>query len=159
MIIIALTITAWLIFRPLARKPRKRTAPAALTAPPVMTAAELARIEKERAKAERDAEKARVKAETERAAREQAKKDYSFYSGRLETLYQMETDTARAYFKAAETVETDAETNRYSYVIPEKIVRKHIAERDKLQATMLKVQNQIHSAENKLTKAKNVLNY
>lgn len=155
MIIIAITLTAWLIFRPLIRKPQKQTAQ---PAPVSVSPAELARIEKEKAKAERDAEKARIKAEKEQAAREQAKKDFTFYSGRLETLYQMETDTARAYFKAVETVETDAEQNRYTYIIPEKIAQKHIAERDKLQAALLKVQNQIHAAENKLTKAKNILN-
>jgi len=72
-------------------------------------------------------------------------------------LYQMETDKARAYQKAVEAVNHDAEQNKYSYVIGEKVVNKHIAERDKLQKELLKLQSQIHGAESKFAKAKSVL--
>lgn len=103
--------------------------------------------------AARDAEKARKKAE-ETA---QAKQDFSFYSSRLETLLAIETDTARSYYKAVETVEHDARQNKYSYVIGEKTVQKHIAERDKLQSRLLKIQTQIHGVEKQLAKAKGIL--
>lgn len=103
--------------------------------------------------AARDAEKARKKAK-ETA---QAKQDFAFYSSRLETLMSMETDTARSYYSAVETVENDAKQNKYSYVIGENVVQKHIAERDRLQSRLLKIQTQIHGVEKQLAKAKYIL--
>lgn len=103
--------------------------------------------------AARDAEKARKKEE----ATAQARQDYSFYSARLETLLAMETDTARSYYRAVETVEHDAQQNKYSYVIGEKTVQKHIAERDRLQIKLLKIQTQIHGVEKQIAKAKGIL--
>lgn len=129
-----------------------------VTAPPILSPAEIAQRNKEREKAAREAEKERIRAEKERQKREQAERDYSFYSGRLEELYQIETNTARAYYKAVETVNHDNEQNKYSYVIGEKTVAKHIQERDRLQSKLLKIQNQIHGAEAKFTKAKITLN-
>lgn len=129
-----------------------------VTALPIMSPAEIAWRDKEREKEVREAEKERIKAEKERQKREQAEKDYSFYTSRLEMLYKQETDTARAYYKAVETVNCDSEQNKYSYIVGEKSVAKHIQERDRLQSKLLKVQSQIHGAETKLSKAKQILN-
>lgn len=131
--------------------PRRRTAKARYipSATPVMSPAEIIRIERGREKAEREAEKER-KAQ---ATREQALRDIPFFSARIEALMEMETDAARRYYDASEAVKTDAEHNKYSYVIPEKIVQKHITERDRAQRELLKLQGQIRGAQEKLIKA------
>lgn len=160
MIILAIIFTAWAILHKY--MPRKTRTPVYEVYAP--SAADIARREKERERDSKEAERARVKAERE-AAKErkaeqetaQAKQDFAFYSSRLETLMAMETDTARSYYQAVETVEHDAQQNRYSYVIGEKTVQKHIAERDRLQSRLLKIQTQIHGVEKQLAKAKGIL--
>lgn len=130
MIIIAITITAWLIFRPLARKPRKRTATAALTAPPVISPAEITRREKEREKAEREAEKARIKAEKEEQQKKKRQKerelaieeyDYVFsmckmYRERAERLEKaMEKETAQKELARIEKELTAVSEKMFKY--------------------------------------------
>lgn len=159
MIIIVFIAAAIIVFA--AKKPKEQPRPVVYD---TVSPADLARIEKEREKAikaaekaERDAEKEKARADREKAAKEQARKDIEFYADRLETLYLLETSTSRAYDKAVETVQLDAEQNKYSLCVGIKVVQAHIAERDKLQRQLLKVQAQIHGAEAKVNKAKNIL--
>lgn len=156
MIIIFFSLTAWALWYKYGRRHKKRHTTTAYAAP-VLSPAEVDRRRKAQETAQRSAERERIKAEKERAAREQAKQDYSFYSARLKTLLAMETDAAKSYYNAVETVEHDAQQNEYSYVIGEKTVQKHIAERDRLQSRLLKIQTQIHGTEKQLAKAKSIL--
>jgi len=155
MIILALTLTAWAVLHRYARRHQKRQV-AYVSAPPVISPAQIERERKERERAEKAAERERIKAEKERAAKEQAEIDIPYYEIQLSRYYEM-IGEARASLKAnRRRVEVDREMNQYSAVVPEKIVAKHITERDKSMKLVIKLENQIHAAEKKLSEAQRI---
>ena len=88
---------------------------------------------------------------------EQAESDVGHYTEQLNTLYKMQRDAIRTRDKAQEEVDTDNELNRYGAVVSFKTMRRHIAERDREEKKLLTINNQIHSAEKQLAKAKRTL--
>lgn len=159
MYILILTLLAWLIFGHHTRRPkaRKVTASAATPVSVFPSPADLERHEKERAKAEREAEKTRIKAEKDRAEREQAESDIPYYEEQLARFYEMIGESRAKMKFYRERVKIDEEMNRYSAVIPEKVVQKHITERDRAIRATIKLESQIHAAEKNLNKAKQIL--
>lgn len=156
---IALVIWAF-TYKPRKRRLRPVRSRHALpvTAPPILSPAEIARRDKEREKAAREAEKERIKAEKERQKREQAEIDIPYYEEQLKRYYEM-IEEANARLKLnRQRVKIDREMNQYSAVVPEKIVSKHIQERDRAMKLVIKLENQIHGAEKNLNKAKQILN-
>lgn len=88
---------------------------------------------------------------------EQAESDIGHYTEQLNTLYKMQRDAIRTRDKAQEEVDTDNALNQYGAVVSFKTMRRHIAERDREEKKLLTINNQIHSAEKQLAKAKKIL--
>lgn len=188
MIILALTLTAWAILRKYAQKPARRAVAPVYAAPPVLSPAEINRREKERERAQREAErtyrplyngfetdadreshrkwvaeqrrkeeekerKAEAKRQKEEAARAQAEEDIPYLLNQLDRLKEMIEDAKADLRIARQRVQYDAEMNAHGAVIAEKIVNKHIAERDKAMRKVMSLETQIHSKEKQLTKA------
>lgn len=124
------------------------------SSPPPLTAAQqkqLARLEKEKQR-----ENARrEKLETQKA---QAENDIPFFDIQLQRLYITVEDTRQQYKTACEKVEIDSRFNAiHSSAVKEKIVNKHIAERDKALKKLITLENQIHALEKKKTQAETIL--
>lgn len=152
MIALLITFAALALLRAAARAQRKV---------PVYAVQDLDRQRKESEKADREAVKARAKAEREAAQRRkaveeraQALEDIPYWENRLEQLYEQIEDASSLLQTARRTCRHDAEMNQHGAVIAEKIVAKHIAERDKLMRKVMMLESQIHAAEMKLNKAR-----
>lgn len=164
MILLAITLTAVFVLRKYARKPKKyRPIYTTHTVAPTVSPAELQKREKERERAAREAERARVKAEREaekeRKAEEeraQAREDIPYWENRLEQLYEQIEDANNLLYTARRTCKHDSAMNTHGAVIAEKIVAKHISERDKLMRKVMQIESQIHAAETKLKRAQYV---
>lgn len=163
MIVLALTLTAWALLHKYTRKPQKRRKMPVYAAPMMPSAADLERQRKAQERAQRDAERAEKQAEKERAAEEkrmiqkaQAVEDVAFLENRLECLYEQIEDANAQLYAARRNCRYDADMNSHGAVVADKIVNKHIAERDKLMRKVMTLENQIHSAEQKLNKARRI---
>ncbi len=155
MIILAIALTAWAILRKYARKPVKHTA-AQFTTVPAISPAELQRREKERERAQKEAEREEAKRQKEAEARAQAEEDIPYLETQLSRYYEMIEDAKADLRLARQRVKHDAEMNEHGAIIAEKVVNKHITERDKLMKKVITLENQIHAAEKKLSKAQQI---
>ena len=154
MIVLAITLAAWAILRKYARKPRTSS----YNTPSVVSPADIARREKEREKAAKQAERNAAKERKAEEAREQAKEDIPYFENQLSRWYEMIEDANVDLQLARQSVKHDAEMNAHGAVVAEKVVKKHIAERDKLAKKVVTLENQIHAAEKKLNNAKRIAN-
>lgn len=123
--------------------------------PPTLTPAQekkLARLEKEKQREE-------IRREKLETQKQQAKNDIPFYDIQLERLYITVEDTRNQYKKALENVKLDNELNRLTdgKAVKEKVVEKHINERDKALKKLVILENQIHALEKKKAAAENIL--
>lgn len=118
--------------------------------------------EREREKAEREAEKAERERKRQEAAEEkrrqewtQAAEDYAFYKSRLSALYTQLKSAQSDLYSAERECEHDRELNSYGNgsTVTEKIVNRHISERDKALRRVMSLETQIHTAEKGLRKA------
>lgn len=103
-------------------------------------------------------EKLQALAEKQAAEKEQAASDVGHYSENLDGLYRMQADTMRLLDAAQKEVDTDNQLNKFGAVVPVKILEKHIRQRDRYQARLFTINNQIHSANKHLRKAERILN-
>ena len=135
-----------------ARAAAERAAQAKAAEKAAHAAAKAAAIER------KAAERRAALAEKQAAERIQAKEDIPYYQNQLARFYEM-IAAAKAELKAArDRCRLDSEMNRYAAAIPEKLVSKHIAERDKLLNKVIRLENQIHAMEKRLLKAETILN-
>ena len=145
----ALTLAAFALlgFAAKAKKPVYKT----------VSPADLERQRKEREKAAREAARAEREAEKQRKAeaeRQQAAADRDFYIEQLDKLNAMLWKLDNDLNKANEVCQHDAEMNKHGAVVAEKIVNKHLADRDKLARKVMQLENAIHAKETKLNKAR-----
>ena len=104
------------------------------------------------------AERAAVQAAKTAAERIQAREDIPYYRNQLARFYDMIGTAKAELHKARERCNLDFEMNSYAAVIPEKIIAKHTAERDKAYTKVIRLENQIHAMEKRLAKAETLLN-
>lgn len=128
-------------------KPTRRVQAQPIQRPP-------ARLEKERARAERA-----ERMEAKRAAQiEQAELDAPFYESQLDDYTRLHRDAHRLYEAAQLEVDKDDELNKYGAVVSIKTYAKHVAMRDRYKKAVLMYERQIHAAQKNLDKAKRTLN-
>ena len=127
--------------------------------PAAMTAKQLQALEKEKAKQEKEIARIQAKQEKQQQQKQQARQDIPFYDIQLERLYISAADTRNQYKKALESVKLDTELNRLTdgKAVKEKVVDKHIADRDKALKKLVILENQIHALEKKKAAAENLL--
>ena len=75
-----------------------------------------------------------------------------FCDKQLEILRRMEKDAETAYNLASDAVKDDTEKNQYCMVVSQKLVLKHIRERDKAANNLLTARNKINNLELKKVK-------
>lgn len=128
--------------------------------PPPLSCKQLQALEKQKAKQEKENERAKAKQEKQQQQKQQAQQDIPFYDIQLERLYTTVEDTRQQYKKALENVKIDTELNRITdgKAVKEKVIEKHITERDKALKKLVILENQIHALEKKKAQAETILN-
>ena len=130
-------------------------------------AAQAAKQAAERAEATRQKELARIAKETEaalqraekaRQEKAQAAEDIPYYKNQLARFHEMIAGAKIELQAARNRCRLDSDMNAHGAIIAEKIVSKHIAERDKALTKVVRLENQIHAMEKKLLKAETIIN-
>lgn len=89
----------------------------------------------------------------------QAKEDYAYIKQQLSRYYKLIEEANINLSNAQDSVDHDNDVNRYGGVVPQKEVKKHITERDRLVTKVIRLENQIHAAEKKLAKIRYILGH
>ena len=76
-----------------------------------------------------------------------------FYESQIEIQKSIEKNTETAYNAAIKQVEHDSELNKYCMIVPQKMVLKHVRERDSLANKLFNTRNKIFNLELKKIKA------
>lgn len=127
--------------------------------------ADLVKREKEKEKAQREAarilqqqqreKEKQIKLENEK---QQAVEDIPYLKNQLDRYYEMINACQIDLKLARQRVQYDNDMNKYGAVISEKVVNKHVADRNKLLQKISKLEGQIHAAEKNLNKAQQIIN-
>lgn len=88
---------------------------------------------------------------------EQEKDDYAFYDNQLKRYYKLINEANINLLKAQKAVDLDMWMDEHDTPPAEKVIKKHITERDRLVKTVIRLENSIHASEKKLAKVKETL--
>jgi len=85
----------------------------------------------------------------------QTNSQIEYYNKQLTILRRIEKDAESAYNTALETINQDKALNKYSMIVPQKIVLKHIKERDAAANKLISARTRINNFELKKAKLYN----
>lgn len=89
----------------------------------------------------------------------QAESDFYFYRDRVEVLTRMIYHATEALGNAQAIVEDDSEKNQYGQAVSIKMVNKHIRELERAEKAVITLENQLHTAQQKIEKAEFTLTH